>query len=393
MKSHFHHFLCLALSVCSSATSPATLSAVTVGPSTGGKSVCLSGYVELPISVNGTKLNYVPPSTIEAETQSMVEMYQVTNSLALTAPNGTQIIQGDFQIYYKLCLPSSSAKAENVTTVQLLTHGATLDHTYWDIGPNHSYIDAATAAGYATLSYDQLGVGNSDHPDPIQVVQATSQVAVTHALAQLLRQSKIGNYSFDAVVGVGHSAGSTLTQAITTQYPADFDAVILTGTSTVDTYVTLSMTAFNLINANSDPSGSFSSLPAGYLTQQTSVGIQFSFYRWPNFDTTAFNRQVANKQTNTVGVLLTLGGVVATAPDFTGPVDVVVGENDFVFCGGDCTYPENQASLVQPAFYPNAASGSQYYLAAGSGHVIAAHDSAGASFQQMIGFLQSNGIY
>jgi len=216
---------------------------------------------------------------------------------------------------------------------------------------------------------------------------------VTHALAQLLRDAKIGNYQFDNVVGVGHSAGSTLTQAITTQYPSDFDAVILTGTSTNDNYVALSMASFNLINANSDSSGRFDDLAAGYLTQQTAVGIQFSFYRWPNFDTTAFKRQVANKQTNTLGVLLTLGAIVAEAPDFTGPVDVVLGENDFVFCGGNCTYPENQAALVESTFYPNAASGSQYYLAAGSGHAIAAHNSASASFQHMIDFLQSNGIY
>lgn len=395
MKSFFPPLLAAALGYipACAAISTAGLSDISIGRSTGGGSICASGYITIPISVNGTKLNYTPPSGTAAEVESMVEMFQVTDALSTTAPDGTQLIQGSYDIYCKLCIPSSASKAASVKTVQLLTHGATLDHTYWDISAGHSYIDAATEAGYATLSYDQLGVGNSDHPDPIQVVQATSQVAVTHALAQLLRDAKIGNYQFDNVVGVGHSAGSTLTQAITTQYPSDFDAVILTGTSTNDNYVALSMASFNLINANSDSSGRFDDLPAGYLTQQTAVGIQFSFYRWPNFDTTAFNLQVANKQTNTLGVLLTLGAVVAEAPEFTGPVDVVLGENDFVFCGGNCTYPENQAALVESTFYPNAASGSQYYLAAGSGHAIAAHKSASASFQHMIDFLQSNGIY
>jgi len=395
MKSFFPPLLAAALGYipACAAISTAGLSDISIGRSTGGGSICASGYITIPISVNGTKLNYTPPSGTAAEVESMVEMFQVTDALSTTAPDGTQLIRGSYDIYCKLCIPSSASKAASVKTVQLLTHGATLDNTYWDISAGHSYIDAATEAGYATLSYDQLGVGNSDHPDPIQVVQATSQVAVTHALAQLLRDAKIGNYQFDNVVGVGHSAGSTLTQAITTQYPSDFDAVILTGTSTNDNYVALSMASFNLINANSDSSGRFDDLAAGYLTQQTAVGIQFSFYRWPNFDTTAFKRQVANKQTNTLGVLLTLGAIVAEAPDFTGPVDVVLGENDFVFCGGNCTYPENQAALVESTFYPNAASGSQYYLAAGSGHAIAAHNSASASFQHMIDFLQSNGIY
>ncbi|KAJ5915480.1 Alpha/Beta hydrolase protein [Penicillium verhagenii] len=368
------------------------LSNVTIGKSTGGGSICASGYVTIPISVTGTKLDYVPPTSAAGVTQSLVELFQVTDSLANTI-TGTQLISGSYQIYVKLCIPSSASKAASVKTVQLLTHGATLDHNYWDIVTGYSYIDAATEAGYATLSYDQLGVGNSAHPDPIQVVQANSQVAVTHALAQLLRNAKIGNYSFENVVGVGHSAGSSLTQAVTTQYPSDFDAAILTGTSTNDNYVSLSMAAFNLINANSDSSGRFSSLAAGYLTQQTSVGIQFAFYSYPNFNTAAFNSQVANKQTNTLGVLLTLGGIVASAPEFTGPVDVILGENDFVFCGGNCSYPENQAALVLSTFYPSASSGSQTYLASGSGHAIAAHDSASASFTQMIDFLQSNDIY
>ncbi|KAJ5720783.1 uncharacterized protein N7483_008717 [Penicillium malachiteum] len=396
MKSFFPFLFTTTLAVlpvCVEAISTAGLSDASIGKSTGGNSICASGYITIPISVNGTTLNYTPPKKTAAEIESMIEMYQITNSLSSTAPNGTHLIEGEFKIYTKLCIPSSSAKAASIKTVQLLTHGATLDHTYWDISTGHSYIDAATEAGYATLSYDQLGVGNSDHPDPIQTVQATSQVAVTHALAQLLHDSKIGNYKFENVVGVGHSAGSTLVQAITTEYPSDFDAVILTGTSTNEDYVALSMVAFNLINANTDTSGRFDDLQAGYLTQQTAAGIQFAFYRWPNFDTTAFQSQVANKQTNTVGVLLTLGGVLAEAPDFTGPLDVVLGENDFVFCGGNCTYPENQAALVESTFYPNAASGSQYYLAAGSGHAIAAHDSAGDSFDQMISFLQSNDIY
>ncbi|KAL7660784.1 hypothetical protein ACMYSQ_000228 [Aspergillus niger] len=369
------------------------LTDATIGKSSGGNSICASGYINIPISVNGTKLDYIAPSSPNAVTESMVELFQTTNSLPVTAPDGTQLIQGNWDIYVKFCLPSSAAKAAKVKTVQVLTHGATLDHTYWDISPDHSYVDVATAAGYATLSYDQLGVGNSHHPDPIQEVQANSQVAVTHALTQLLRSSKIGNYSFQNVVGVGHSAGSTLTQAITTQYPKDFDAIILSGTSTNQNYVSLTMAAFNFINANSDSSGRFSSLPAGYLTQETSTGIQFAFYRYPNYDSTAFELQVAGKQTNTLGVLLTLGGLVAEAPDFTGPVDIILGENDLVFCGGNCSYPENQASLYTSTYYPNASSGSQYYLAEGSGHCIAAHKSASSSFQQMISFLQANGIY
>ncbi|KAJ5087795.1 catalytic protein [Penicillium angulare] len=365
---------------------------VIISRSTGNKSICVAGYLNVPISVNGTKLNYTVPATNEASTETMVEILQITNSLTHTAPIGTQLIQGNYSIYSRLCLPDTAAKITNIKTVQVLTHGITADNTYWDISPGYSYIDAATDAGYATLSYDQLGVGNSDHPDPIQVVQAASQVAVTHALVQLLRNAKVGGYHFQNIVGVGHSAGSILTQAVTAQYPRDLDAVILTGLVTNSYYLAITQASLNMVNANSQVSGQFRDLPAGYLTPQTEVGIQFAFYRWPNYDTAAFSRQVAHKSTNSIGVELTLGGLLGPASSFAGPVDVVLGANDLVSCGGNCTHPQNQAAAFLSTSYPNASPGSQTFIAAGAGHAIAAHKSAGDSFAHMIDFLQTNQI-
>lgn len=364
-----------------------------IGRSTGGGSTCVSGNIMVPINATGTNILYTPPQDQARVTESFVEMNQVDSSFVLDAiSGGPSVISGSYSIFCKLCLPSDPSKASKVKTVQLLTHGATLDHTYWDIAPGYSYVDVASDAGYATLSYDQLGVGYSDHPDPIQVVQAASQLAVTHGLVEVLRGGRLGGFDFDKVVGVGHSAGSTLTQAITTKYPKDFDAVILSGTSTSAASVALSMAAFNFVNANTDTSPKLRDLPAGYLTQQSAVGIQFAFYRYPNFDQNAFEQQIANKQTNTLGILFTLGGIIAPSAQFTGPVDVVNGENDLVFCGGNCLYPTDQNKAVLAVFYPAAATGSQTYMARGAGHSIAAHKSGPNSFAQMVSFLQANGL-
>lgn len=364
----------------------------TVGRSTGGGSTCISGYITLSINTSGTEILYTAPQDQQAVTQSFVELFQNNSTFAASVVGAPSIISGDYSIFSKLCFATNLTSATGGKTVQLLTHGATLDHTYWDIAPGYSYVDIASEAGYVTLSYDQLGVGNSSHPDPLQAVQATAQVAVTHALVGLLRDTKLGGFDFDKVVGVGHSAGSTLTQAITTQYPEDFDAAILSGTSTSADYVALTVAAFNFINANTDPSPKLRDLPAGFLTQQTSVGIQFAFYRYPNFDDKVFEQQVANKQTNTLGILLTLSSVIAPSAEFTGPVDVVNGESDLVFCGGNCLYPTDQGKAVLETFYPAASSGSRSYVAAGSGHAIAAHKSGPDSFKQMVTFLQDNGL-
>ncbi|PHH89930.1 hypothetical protein CDD83_4937 [Cordyceps sp. RAO-2017] len=364
-----------------------------IGRSAGGRSTCISGDITLSINTTGTRILYAAPQEQMGVTEALVELLQANSTFGTdAAAGGPSVISGHYSIFCKLCLPSEPARARKVRTVQLLTHGATLDHTYWDIAPGYSYVDAAAAAGYATLSYDQLGVGNSDHPDPIQVVQATSQVAVAHELAGLLRHASLGGFDFSTVVGVGHSAGSTLTQAITTQYPDDFDAVVLSGISTSPASVALTVAAFNFVNANTDPAPKLKNLPAGFLTQQTAVGIQFAFYRYPNFDEDAFRRQVANKQTNTMGVLLTLGGIIAPSTRFTGPVDVVNGENDLVFCAGHCLYPVDQNKAVLAALYPAASSGSRTFIAEGAGHAIAAHKSGPESFRHIMQFLKANDL-
>ena len=105
-----------------------------------------------------------------------------------------------------------------------------------------------------------------------------------------------------------------------------------------------------------------------------------------------FEAMVLGKETNCIGELLTLGSFVAPSPNFTGPVDVVLGENDLVFCGGDCSSPTDQSAAVQPLFYPNAAAGSRHFLAPGAGHVINAHFSAKASWDHQFEFLKVNGL-
>lgn len=159
------------------------------------------------------------------------------------------------------------------------------------------------------------------------------------------------------------------------------------------TYAGLSLASFSLVIANQDPSGRFVGIANGYLTQATPQSIQFSFYSYPYFDPNIFRLQVAHKETNTIGLHLTLGGILSPSPSFTGPVDVVLGENDYFFCGGNCSIPSDQSALVTPAFYPAASKGSQHYLVPHAGHVINAHYAAPQAFAHMISFLKTNGIH
>ncbi|KAI4141451.1 MAG: hypothetical protein L6R39_005323, partial [Caloplaca ligustica] len=255
--------------------------------SAGGKSTCIADNVQISVTATNLEILTPAPKTNSEVTQLYVERAQVNSKAAASAVGPPRTVTGTYSIYLKLCLPTDGATLEKVTTVQLLTHGGTLDHTYWDIAPGYSYVDAATSTGYATLSYDRLGTGLSSHPDPLQIVQLPLQIELAHILVQNLRTvSAIGTHpSFSKIVGVGHSLGGALTQAVAAKYPKDFDAVIIQGTSTAFQYALTGVASEAIQIANTDPSGRFKRLAYGYHAPgplpQT---LQFAFYRYPGFD-------------------------------------------------------------------------------------------------------------
>ena len=251
-------------------------------PANGGQAMCFTGIIPLIVTSNNTRLNYAEPTDQFLLTQTVVEVLQANSPLPASLDPKPNIITGTYNIFGKLCLPS--APNGSFSAVQILTHGGMLNSTYWDIAPDYSYVSAAAAAGYATFSYDRIGTGLSDHPDPIQVVQLALSVEILHKFISLLRNGALGGHAFERVVGVGHSVGSAVTQAVTTLYPDDLDAVALTGYSTTPNSSLVTLASFDLIPANADPNGRFKDLPNAYVLQSTSQSLQFAFYHYPNFD-------------------------------------------------------------------------------------------------------------
>lgn len=45
--------------------------------------------------------------------------------------------------------------------------------------------------GYATIALDNLGSGNSSHPDPIAVVQMGLQTAIAHEIITMIRAGTV----------------------------------------------------------------------------------------------------------------------------------------------------------------------------------------------------------
>ena len=213
----------------------------------------------------------------------------------------SKILERRFNIQGILCRPQiSGAEQSNGAgnypgaKVQVLTHGAGFDKSYWDIvapvnshrtnALRNSYVEAALESGYATFAYDRLGVGGSDHPDPLQEVQATAEAEILHGIVQGLRAGDIGGSSFKTAVAVSHSLGSLMQLGHDAKYPKDFDAVVFTGISTMTEYASISTVAFNLVIANTLDKPEFKGLSNGYLGFPTPVSFSQPSFRYPYFE-------------------------------------------------------------------------------------------------------------
>ena len=82
-----------------------------------------------------------------------------------------------------------------------------------------------------------------------------------------------------------------------------------------------------------------------------------------------------------------------TAKDFYGSLQVIIGVNDYPFCGGDCMSPEDQAALLQPHSFPSANQNmSESVLIPNAGHNLNAHYNAGMTFTKMLDFVRKVGL-
>lgn len=358
--------------------------------SVGGKALCIGGIIDVAASAEHEKFELDQPANQTVLTELVVEMTQINSTLVKKISGGPQTIQGTYGIYSQLCFPKTS-KAINSTTLQFLIHGGHFGRSYWDNAPGYSYIDYAAEQGYTTFFYDRLGVGDSERPDPIQVVQTPLQVAIAHELVQKLRRGDIAGQAFKQLVGVGHSYGSAQIAALTPHYPDDFDALILTGASaTPNGALADELTTMPKIASQALPDR-FSGLLNGYYVAGTIEGLQYGFFRAPNFDRKMLELAYSTIQTQTVGEMLAFGEIKPSA-NFTGPIFAIIGENDIPNCLGNCYIPEDKAAAVKGFLYPAASNDSDHYIVPGLGHGINYHYGAEEAYGRIHKFLKENGL-
>lgn len=251
----------------------------------------------------------------------------------------------------ELCMPPDTAR----DTVLLTVHGATYSRAYWDFpfDPDHySFVQAANAAGHATLNIDRIGIGASDHPLSA-LTTLDRQAYIGHQLVDALRSGSMG-HAFQRVVLVGHSLGSVISIGHAATHK-DVDGLVVTGY--LHTFgLGLPAAVPNVYPAMLDPRFASAGLDAGYVTTQPGTRGS-TFYYMPSSDPAVLAVDEALKETVTAVELAELAayGSVATSLLVDVPVLSVVGRYDSLFCMAvPCTDVLNAAMLEPLAYSPAA---------------------------------------
>jgi pimeloyl-ACP methyl ester carboxylesterase len=248
------------------------------------------------------------------------------------------------------------------TTMQLLIHGATYTHDYWDFGRvdenRYSYARDVAAHGFPTFAIDLLGSGDSSHP-PSDQLTAQSDAFVAHQIVQALRNGLIAGVQFGKVIIVGHSSGSVVVWEEAITY-GDADGVIVTGAA--HSLATRFVTSGDLYPAMDDPKFAHSGLDAGYLTTKPGTRATL-FYSSPDADPAVIAMDEARKDVVSASELNTVFPIVTSTDTLAIQVPVldILGSNDFTTCGlsttgatFDCSSGAAVATQEVPFYSPQA---------------------------------------
>ncbi|KPI43771.1 uncharacterized protein AB675_6439 [Cyphellophora attinorum] len=353
---------------------------------------CRNLTIPIQISARNGAFAVGPTQTDVDVTNFVLAGTQPGHNASASILKGYNTVNGTYNISATYCTPTGPSR----NAIQILTHGIGFDRAYWDLpynGYNYSYVISALSAGYATLTYDRLGIGCSSHGDPISEIQIFLEVEALAALTELVR-TPYGLYdhgiseNYQHVIHAGHSFGAIMTYALASTYPESSDAIILQGFSTDPTWIPFFMLGGEFVTVQSTPLSS--QYPPGYLVSGSKSAVQTNFFAPNDFDPAILDYIVnVVGQPVAMGELLSIGGVGGPS-GYKGPVLVITGERDVPFCGGDCYGPNKGNAPSVPAKAALAfgdPSKVDTGIVKGAGHGLSVSYSKGETYTRMLAWL------
>ncbi|WVR03773.1 hypothetical protein IAU60_000768 [Kwoniella sp. DSM 27419] len=343
-----------------------------------------------------------PPPNQQVLVESSIRQFAAGSDVMAQIQAADKIpVNGTYSLWFEYCEPKNG----NATGVFQTIHGLVGNAGYWNVhldnSPNNSFAESAAAAGWATLSYDRLGVGRSAKPDGTNVVQISYEAAQAVAISEALRAGSLSDVpAYDTVVGVGHSYGSNLLTGVASIAPTAFDALVLTGFTNNATMGPLGLFAFQSTIANVAYPDRFASDANDYVITPNVYVDQTGFFHYPNYTNSSLQMFTTSKGEYTLGQQNTISAPIMLPRDnFTAPVMVVTGEYDAPYCAGNCTVTSltssssNSSGSSTPTqldsakdLYPGVTQ-FQTYMVPDTAHGINYHTTAYMAYQQIIQFI------
>ncbi len=293
-----------------------------------------------------------------------------------------------WDVFITYCQPFNWAKGQRQADV--LTHGATYTHTYWDWPQDpalYSYTDKVLADGRAVLNYDRIGNGQSTRPSSSTEITMASDAFVLHQLVHGLEL-----LGFKQINSISHSYGSGVAIAEAATY-GDVSRVMVSGY--LHRPSNPAVTAGNY-PANQDPKFAGLGLDNGWLTSRP--GVRGTSFHSPSSDPDVVAYDETQKDLVSLTGLLNFLGQRNTPVDtnLSNQIDVpvlsITGQQDAIFCYDPGTFNCADVPAVttnEAPFYVNAAS-LNVATVPDSGHDLTLHPSAPDSYQIISQWIKNN---
>ncbi|MEW2548291.1 alpha/beta hydrolase [Streptomyces sp. NPDC047002] len=305
-------------------------------------------------------------------------------SFPVTLPDGSAQ-----KIAAQYCAPRTGA----VDTVQLLVHGATYNHTYWDFpykNGTYSYVERAGRLGYATLAIDELGDGASSRPASTELTFPAISDSIHQVIGQV-RAGALGRH-YASVMAVGHSFGSAQLIEETAEH-GDVDAVVLTGSGHATSSIVADAQPTVFYSANH--LSRFASLDDGYVTSKPGQRAAILYYP-PLADPRVVAADQATEDVVSQTELTTRpADLGALMKKITVPVLLVDGNKDNHYCTPDVdgTAGTDLGCTSTTEFYQHEAgnfTGACFSaMLVRSGHDITLHRTAPQSYASILAWEQA----
>ena len=206
---------------------------------------------------------------------------------------------------------------------------------------------------------------------------------------------------FDKIILIGHSFGSITAQTLSARHGDAVDALVLTGYTKRYKPDAPGVLLDGLTFPAALFDERFKSLPVGYVVLASKTGREYVLYSTPGeeFDPDLYDFDFERQDVLALGDGLSALFAVDLAPDFKGPVQVVNGQADNVFCSlaipivthADCGEGPTSYTAQVGTLYPSASNFS-YTNIQNTGHDLIFHYSFNETLGTVHDFLTEQGF-